>query len=30
MMATSLLFGCGVAITLLVALAIVGYLNGPL
>jgi hypothetical protein len=29
-MLTSLLFGCGVSLTFLVALGIVGYLNGPL
>jgi hypothetical protein len=29
-MIPSLLFGCGVLLTLLVALGVVGYLNGPL
>jgi hypothetical protein len=29
-MITSLLFGCGVALTFAVALGVVGYLNGPL
>lgn len=29
-MVTSIVFGCGLATTILVALGVVGYLNGPL